>query len=239
MNEPLQKSLHKQYSPLFSSPAKWLGGERLRLLLARVFYRLKVEGKVSIPPKGGCLVAFNHVSDIADTMVYLVIQHYRPDVYLFAWDLNREVVAGLMNTYEPSGAAERLLLTGLRPAQNTGELLRARQLLLEGGCVAIAPEGETSWDGRLQSPLAPGAAWLALQTASPIIPVVSRGGYDVQPLWRREKIHLTGRISVHLGASIQLCQAPLAHVKEAQLQEAGQSLYQAMADLLPNPAGKN
>ncbi len=54
----------------------------------------------------------------------------------------------------------------------------------------------------------------------------------------REKIHLTGRISVHVGAPMWLCQAPLAHVKETQLQAASQSLYRAMADLLPGHPGE-
>jgi 1-acyl-sn-glycerol-3-phosphate acyltransferase len=105
-------------------------------------------------------------------------------------------------------------------------------VLLDGGCVAIAPEGETTWDGRLQSPLAPGAAWLALHTAVPIIPIISRGGYDVQPLWQREKIHLTGRIRVRIGQPLVLCEQPLERVHEVQLQSASQRLWQVLADLI-------
>ena len=233
MHDPLQKSIHKRYQGLFRGVAKVLGrDERLRLGLARLFYQLQVVGGVSIPARGGCLVAFNHVSDIADTMTYLVIQHYRPDVTLFAWSLNQEIISGLLEVINLPGSGERLFVTDKRQTQNVNELLRARQALIQGGCVAIAPEGETTWDGRLQSPLAPGAAWLALHTAVPIVPMVSKGGYDVQPLWRREKPQLTGRIRIRVGQPLVFCEQPQERASEAQRQTASQHLWQALADLL-------
>jgi 1-acyl-sn-glycerol-3-phosphate acyltransferase len=84
----------------------------------------------------------------------------------------------------------------------------------------------------LQSPLAPGAAWLALHTAVPIIPIVSRGGYDVQPLWQREKIRLTGRIRIRVGQPLVLCEQRLERVNDAQLQAASQRLWQVLSELL-------
>jgi 1-acyl-sn-glycerol-3-phosphate acyltransferase len=238
MHEPLQKSIHKQYQKKYQALliglVKRLGGARLRLGLgwARIFYRLQIEEDASIPVKGGCLVAFNHVSDIADTMVYLVIHHRRPDVYLFSWSLNIGIISGLLEALGLPESGEHLLVADMRRTLNVNELLRARQVLLDGGCVAIAPEGETTWDGRLQSPLAPGAAWLALHTAVPIIPIISRGGYDVQPLWQREKIHLTGRIRIRIGQPLVLCEQPLERVSDAQLQTASQRLWQVLAELL-------
>ena len=165
-------------------------------------------------------------------MVYLVIHHHRPDVYLFSWSLNIGIISGLLEALGLPGSSEHLLVADMRRTLNVNELLRARQVLLDGGCVAIAPEGETTWDGRLQSPLAPGAAWLALHTAVPIIPIVSRGGYDVQPLWQREKIHLTGRIRIRIGQPLVLCEQPLERVSDAQLQAASQRLWQVLAELL-------
>jgi 1-acyl-sn-glycerol-3-phosphate acyltransferase len=238
MHQPLRKSIHKQYQKkyqaLLLSLLKRLGGARLRLGLgwARIFYRLQIQGDASIPVKGGCLVAFNHVSDIADTMVYLVIHYHRPDVYLFSWSLNVGIISGLLEALGLPESSERLLVTDMRRTLNVNELLRARQVLLDGGCVAIAPEGETTWDGRLQSPLAPGAAWLALHTAVPIIPIVSRGGYDVQPLWQREKIRLTGRIRIRVGRPFLLCEQPSEKVSDAQLQTASKRLWQVLAELL-------
>jgi 1-acyl-sn-glycerol-3-phosphate acyltransferase len=232
MYELFQKGFYKQHQALLLSLAKRLGGERLAWNLARTFYRLQVKGDGSIPARGGCLVAFNHVSDYADGLVYLVIHRRRPDVYLFTWSLARENFSGLLEALGLPGSGERLLTTDMRRSLSVNELLRARQVLLDGGCVAIAPEGETTWDGRLQSPLAPGAAWLALHTAVPIIPIISRGGYDVQPLWQREKIRLTGKIRIRAGRPLVLCEQPLERVGDAQLQAASQRLWQVLTELL-------
>jgi 1-acyl-sn-glycerol-3-phosphate acyltransferase len=237
MHESIQTGIHKQYQKKYQALLlrllKRLGDARLRLGLgwARIFYRLRIEDNGPIPDKGGCLIAFNHVSDIADTMVYLVINHYRPDVHLFSWNINIDIISGLLGALGMLESSEHLLVADLRRTLNVNELLQARQVLLDGGCVAIAPEGETTWDGRLQYPLYPGAAWLALHTAVPIIPVVSRGGYDVQPLWQREKIHLSGRIHIRIGQPLVFCEQPLGRVSEAQLQTANQRLWQVLAEL--------
>ena len=232
MRESFQNSLHNQRQELLLGLAKSLGGERLMLSLARIFYRLHVEEDASIPAGGGCLVAFNHVSDIADGLVYLVIHRRRPDVCLFTWRLSSYEISGLLEALGLSESGKRLLFTDKRRILSVNELLRARQILLDGGCVAIAPEGEDTWDGRLQSPLAQGAAWLALHTAVPIIPIISKGGYDVQPLWQREKIRMTGRICIRVGEPLVLCEQPLERVTEAQLQTSSQHLWQVLAELL-------
>jgi len=240
MYEPLQQSMYrpyrKKYQTVLLSLVKRLGDGRLRLRLgldlARIFYRLHIDDNVSIPVKGGCLVTFNHVSDIADALIYLVIRKLRPDVHLFSWSLTSGIISDLMEACGVPLSGAHLLFVDKRFMFSINELLRARQILLDGGCIAIAPEGETTWDGRLQYPLAPGAVWLALHTAVPIIPIVSKGGYDVQPLWQREKIRLTGKISIHGGQPLVLCEQPLERVNDDQLKAANQSLWQALADLL-------
>jgi 1-acyl-sn-glycerol-3-phosphate acyltransferase len=234
LQQSIYKPYQKKYQTVLLSLFKRLGDGRLRLGLdwARIFYRLHIDDNVSIPAKGGYLVAFNHVSDIADALVYLVIRKRRPDVHLFSWSLTSGIISDLMETFGVPKSAEHLLFVDKRFMLSVNELLRARQVLLDGGCVAIAPEGETTWDGRLQSPLAPGAAWLALHTAVPIIPIVSKGGYDVQPLWQKEKIRLTGRIRIRGGKPLVLCEQPLVRVSNDQLQSASQRLWQALADLL-------
>jgi 1-acyl-sn-glycerol-3-phosphate acyltransferase len=123
------------------------------------------------------------------------------------------------------------LFVNKRQGLSAEGLLRARQVLLGGGAVALAPEGEITWDGRLQYPLARGAAWLALHTAAPVVPVISRGGYDIQPLWQIEKIRLTGRMSVRIGQPIKLSPEPQPVVSDEALQIAKQRLWQAMSDL--------
>ncbi len=211
---------------------RWLGGLPALLSLARIFYRLRVEGDENIPRQGGCLVAFNHVSTMADALLFLVVHRRRPDASLFVYNLSSVVIGDLLQAMGLPQAQEHILRAYDRQPMSVAGLLRARQTLLEGGCVAVTPEGEITWDGRLQSPLAPGAAWLALRSGVPVIPVVSLGGYDVQPLWQLEKTRLTGRICIRVGQPLVFSAQPLERVTDAQVQEASQRLWQALAALL-------
>ena len=214
--------------------ARRLGGAPLLLWLARCCYRLKVEGIENIPTNGACLLAFNHVSNIADALVYLVLRMQRPDLYLFTWRLVQDEISGLIEAAGLNTAGPQLLFTHKRKGLSVAELLRARQILLQGGAVALAPEGEPTWDGRLQYPLAPGAAWMALRTACPVIPVVSIGGYDIQPLWQTEKIRLTGRILIRIGQPFNLCEEPLESVSPEEIDLASNQIWRALADILPD-----
>jgi 1-acyl-sn-glycerol-3-phosphate acyltransferase len=225
-------SIHNQSRVLRLALVKRLGGERLLMNLARIFYRLQVEDEALIPARGGCLVAFNHVSEITEALIYLVIRHRRPDIFLFSASLTGVIISDLAEALGLAEVSEHLLFTDKRRTLSVNGLLRARQVLLDGGCVAIAPEGDCTWDGRLQSPLAPGAAWLALHTAVPIVPIISKGGYDLQPLWQREKIRLTGRIRIRVGQPVRLCEHPLERVTEAQVETTSQRLWQVLSNLL-------
>lgn len=213
--------------------ARRLGGEALLLWLARIFYRLQVEGIENIPAQGACVLAFNHVSNIADALVVLVLRQRRPDLHLFTWRLVGGEVAGLLEAIGLGGSDPQLLFAYHRQGGSTAELLRARQVLLQGGAVALSPEGEPTWDGRFQQPLAPGAAWMALRMACPVAPVVSIGGYDVQPLWQLETIRLTGRITIRAGQPVSLCAAPPEVITPQALDAASQQIAEALLALLP------
>jgi 1-acyl-sn-glycerol-3-phosphate acyltransferase len=214
--------------------ARRLGGAKLLLGLARRFYRLQVEGIEHVPPQGACLLTFNHVAHITDALVYLVLRQRRPDVHLLTWRLVQDEIAGLMAAAALDENGPQLLFAHKRQGLSVADLLRARQVLLNGGAVALAPEGEPTWDGRLQRPLAPGAAWMALRTACPVTPIVSIGGYDIQPVWQPETIRLTGRVTIRVGQPFTLCDAPLDSVEQAALDEASQRIWDALAALLPD-----
>ncbi len=220
--------------------AKWvrlgrrLGGERWLFLLARLLYRLRIEGEQHIPKTGACLFPFNHVSQPADLLVNALIRRHRPDVYLFGWQGwqgENPLVRFLATAGEPDPEG-RVLRAIKAQGLSAGELLRARTLLLQGRAIALAAEGEITWDGRLQHLLAPGAVWLALRTAAPLVPVVSVGGYDLQPRWQMERIRWNGRLTLRIGPPLRLCQTPVSQLDDAALAEANQRLWEAMAALL-------
>ncbi len=160
------------------------------LLAGRVLARLQIVGPERIPARGACLFPFNHASPPADLLINLVIRRRRPDVYVFAAQglAGQNPLAAFLARVNQRAVEARMLLAYKARGLSGGELLRAYRILQGGGAIAIAAEGELTWDGRLQHPLAPGAAWLALRTGAPVVPVVSVGGYDVQPRWQMDRM---------------------------------------------------
>lgn len=220
--------------------AAWLrlgrraGGERLLLLAARVLARLKIEGAERIPGRGACLFPFNHASRPADLLVNLVIRQRRPDAHVFAaqgWQGQNPLARFLARTGDRNAEA-RLLRAYKAVGLSGGELLRAYRILSDGGAIALAAEGELTWDGRLQHPLAPGAAWLALRTAAPIVPVVSVGGYDMQPRWQMDRLFLPARLTIRVGEPFTFASWPQQRPDSGLLQAANEHLWQVMAGLL-------
>jgi len=208
-----------------------LGGERWLFLLARALYHLRIEGAERIPTGGACLFPFNHVSQPADLLVNALIRRKRPDVRIFGWqgwEGENPLEHFLAGVGEPD-PENRVLRAIKAQGLSAGELLRARTLLLQGGAIALAAEGEISWDGRLQHPLAPGAVWLALRTGAPLVPVVSSGGYDLQPRWQMERIRWSGRLVIRVGEPLRLCETPVRDLQEGVLEAANERLWQAMA----------
>jgi 1-acyl-sn-glycerol-3-phosphate acyltransferase len=213
---------------------KLLGGERLLFLAGRLLDHLTIEGEEQIPSTGACLFAFNHVSQPVDLLVNVLIRRRRPDVYFFGLQGmgGKNPLAVLLEGLGERDTAQRLLRVYKARGLSAGELLRAYRILLDGGAISIAPEGEYTWDGRLQHPLAPGAAWLALRSGVPVVPIVSAGGYDLQPRWQLEKIRLTGRVTIHVGQPLYLSEGPMRYLDDQVLATANESLWQAMAALL-------
>lgn len=214
-----------------------LGGEQLLLLAGRLLAHLRIEGEEHIPSGGACLFAFNHVSQPADLMVNALIRLHRPDVYVFGIQGLRgeNPLALFLRGLGERDAEQRLLRVYKARGLSAGELLRALRLLQKGAAISIAAEGEYTWDGRLQHPLAPGTAWLALCSSAPVVPVVSSGGYDMQPRWQLERMRLTGRVTIRVGPPLILSQAPMQRLDDQTLAAANEQLWRAMAALLTRP----
>lgn len=214
-----------------------LFGNRLFLLLGRLLGHLTIEGEAHIPTTGPCLLPVNHVAPVADALALFTIRRRRPDFYLFGWQTlsGENPIYHFLESFGGLDAETRLLRAYKARGLSAGELLRARQILLQGGAIVIAAEGELTWDGRLQHPLAPGTAWLALRTGAPVVPVVSSGGYDLQPRWQLDKIRWVGRIAIRVGRPFALGKAPITRLTDEALEAANQRLWETMAALSKSP----
>ena len=145
----------------------------LRLFLCSIFRllyflltRVRVEGLENLPASGGYIVAANHLSVLEVPLIYCL--------------LNRDDVTGLVAKKHRKNPLFRWLVDAIggiwlnREEADTRALRAARDHLKNGGVLGISPEGTRSPTGSL-IPAKAGVAFLADQTAVPIVPVAVTG----------------------------------------------------------------
>ena len=144
-------------------------------LFARATARIRVEGLENVPARGPFILVANHQSFLDPIFIQ---SHLPRDPFtltkstqfgkgFFRWVVPR--VRGVpTRRYRVDPQVVRVVL----------------RLLDEGECVGIYPEGERTWDGRIQ-PLRRGTIRLILKAGVPVVPCGIAGSYDVLPRWGR------------------------------------------------------
>ncbi|MBU1863397.1 MAG: (d)CMP kinase, partial [Candidatus Omnitrophica bacterium] len=142
------------------------------LLLCKLFFSFKMEGRDNIPAQGGFIIASNHVSFLDPIVVGMNCPrqlHYLARTTLFSrfpfigWLLH------LVNAHPiKRGSADREALT------------LAEKLIKEGKGVVFFPEGTRSKDGTIGKPKS-GIGFIACRTSAPVIPTCVRGTYEAMP----------------------------------------------------------
>jgi 1-acyl-sn-glycerol-3-phosphate acyltransferase len=199
--------------------------------IGRTLYHLKMYDLEKIPAQGACVIVWNHVSMFADSYTIGAFMSQRPDSIAFMG--SRLASQQKRRQAKNKGKSDQSTALAAYKARglSAGELLKALKYLQEGRAITIAPEGEMSWDGRLQHPLTPGAAWMALRGHVPVVPVVQFGGYDIHPRWKSWP-YLTGRITIRAGDPFFLHDTSQKQVTDEQIRDASQRIYDEMAALL-------
>jgi len=116
------------------------------------------------------------------------------------------------------GAAVRLLVGALpveRRAPGAASLDACRRTLSDGNVLVMFPEGTRSRDGRMAA-FKRGAAWLAIETGAPIIPMGIRGASTLMPVGAT--LPHRGTVEVHIGAPLRAQPAESAAELTARLQ---------------------
>lgn len=168
--------------------------------LARVIYRPRVEGREKVPTDGPVIFASNHLSFIDS--IAIPVAAPRPVHFLakssyfegtgFSGAMKRSFFESIGAIPVRRGAGQAAL----------DALDQQRQLLDAGLAVALYPEGTRSTDGRLYKGRT-GAAFLALQTGAPVVPVGLIGTDKVMP--RGAKMpSLKERVTVRFGDPIDV-----------------------------------
>ncbi len=150
-----------------------------------IFSRVRVEGVEHLPKHGGVIVCANHFSWLDPPLVAAVFPRH------IAFMAKREL-------FDIPILASILRLSGAFPVRRGRSDRRALQsslaILEDGGVIGLFPEGTRQRTRRVASAFARGAAYLAIKTDAPIVPVGISGSYAP---WSR----LNVRVGPPMGAS--------------------------------------
>ena len=156
--------------------------------LTRGYLRVRLEGRDRLPP-GPAVYCFNHMS-WADPFVLMAVLPFRPRLWFFGPKEEDLRVGGRNRVMYWTGSA-----IPYKPAKN--DLLevtrRVSAVMASGGVVAIAGEGRIHVRECELLPLSDGAAYFAMRSSVPLIPVAIRG-----TSWLR----FGGRVTIRVGEAI-------------------------------------
>jgi 1-acyl-sn-glycerol-3-phosphate acyltransferase len=166
---------------------------------ARAFYRPRVIGRGNVPKRGPVIIASNHLSFVDSIAIPMVAPRR---VRFLAKSSYFDGTGG-------RGRLQRLFFSSVgaipvvRGAGSAAQaaLEQSRQIIESGDAFALYPEGTRSLDGRLYKGRT-GAAWLALTTGAPVVPVGLTGTDEFLPVGA--KIPRRVRITVEFGKPLDL-----------------------------------
>ena len=166
---------------------QWAAHAALRAPIRRA-YRLRVVGGSNLPSSGPAVLASNHDSLL--DIPCLVVASPRPVWFMAKVELFRGPLAS------------RLLLAGggfpvRRGGRDLGAVRTALEVVRRGRLLGMYPEGTRA--AHLQDFL-PGAAWLALATGAPLIPVGISGTAEAMP--RGSRVPRRTSVTVRFGEAI-------------------------------------
>lgn len=170
-------------SVLFSvSTHTWIDGEKL-------------------PPTGGCIVVFNHLSHIDPFLsAHFVYDHGRLPRYLAKSGLFKNKALASFLTAAGQIPVERLTRTAVGAYDAAVAAVRA------GECVVVYPEGTLTRDPGLWPMTGKsGAARIALETGCPVIPVGQWGAQQLlAPYGRRPHLFPRKHVTMKAGDPVDL-----------------------------------
>jgi 1-acyl-sn-glycerol-3-phosphate acyltransferase len=191
----------------------------LTKLLTFIFLKPVIRGVENFPKRGPALVVINHLGDADAVLVAASIPATIEGMGKIELS-GHWLVGPLFRAYgiiwvhrgRPDRKAVRAALDGLS----------------QGRFVALAPEGRQSVEGGLEEGME-GAAFLALKSGAPIIPVAMTGTennhvYGHMRRWKRAPVTLTVGKPFHLRQYDD---------RQTTLREGTRQIMQSLAELLP------
>jgi 1-acyl-sn-glycerol-3-phosphate acyltransferase len=187
-------------------------------LYFKLCYALQVEGAQNCPRKGGFVVVSNHQSIFDPLLLGVALPRmliYTPRVSLDGSFAYRLLTSGL--DMEPVA----------RDGRDVGAARRMIERVRRGEVLVLFPEQTRTRDGTLGR-ITPGFHMVAAHAEAPVLPVVIDGAFDAWPR-DRKRPHLTGRIRVRIG--------PTVEVKELKRDEAARRVEDEAGATAPEETG--
>jgi len=193
-------------------------GRMLTKLVTLYMMDATVTGMENFPQKGPALVVINHLGDADVVLLAAVIPttidgmgKIELNEHWFVGPMFRAYGVIWVHRGRPDRKAIRAALDGLS----------------QGRIVALAPEGRQTLEGGLEEGTE-GAAFLALKSGSPIVPVAMTGTENDNiyngKFWKRAKVTLAVGKPFHLKEHDD---------RQTMLREGTRQIMQSLAELLP------
>ena len=188
----------------------------------------RIEGLERVPRTGAFVLAANHAS-LADPLVLGWaagqkagrVVHFMAKVEVRSWP-----IIGWL-------ASQSGVFFVRRGERDRSAQIQALELLQAGEAVAMFPEGTRSRDGRLR-PGRPGAAFLALRSGVPVVPVGIAGTHR---LFARGRMPRRSRMTIRIGAPFTIGHQPEGRLDRELLSRGTDRITDEIAALLPPEQG--
>ncbi|MDN5821514.1 MAG: 1-acyl-sn-glycerol-3-phosphate acyltransferase [Brachybacterium sp.] len=175
----------------------YFGARNVSRPFVKLLWNPRVTGLENIPREGGFVIASNHLANIDSFMLPVVlprqIRFVAKDTLWTQKGLRGRILHWFFEAVEAVPVDREALSSG------KGALQAGLSILRDGDGFAIYPEGTRSRDGLLH-PGKQGAAWLAVESGCPVIPVGIKG---TQHMFSR-LIPERGSITVRVGAPLEV-----------------------------------
>lgn len=194
-------------------------------LLARLFFRAQVIGLEHVPRRGPFILVANHSSNLDPPILGWAVGHQVGRVihFMAKVEMRRWPVAGWLA--EQSGVIFVRRGEADRAAQKA-----ALDALAAGRPIALFPEGTRSRDGHLKVGRG-GAAFLAMRSGAPVLPVGIAGTHRIFP--GRAKVPHPTRVVVRIGEPFTLPHEPSRRLDRDALAAGTERIMSAIEALLP------
>jgi 1-acyl-sn-glycerol-3-phosphate acyltransferase len=188
-----------------------------------------------IPAEGGCIVVFNHISEVDPLMAaHIMYDHGRLPRYLAKANLFKNRLLGFFLRAAGQIPVERLSKNA------AGAFDAAVDAVRRGELVVVYPEGTITRDPDLWPMVGKsGAARIALETRCPVIPIGQWGAQQVlAPYARKPDLFPRKRIDMLVGEPVDLSDLYDRGRTAAVVNEATERIMAVLTELVEEVRGE-